>query len=237
MIKNASSGQRISLHSLLGDEISADALDLVNQLLVFNPMKRLTAEEALEHQYVSRFHDPAEEIEMNSSIVIPLNDDVRLAVDDYRNKLYEIMSNHVSSKKISSVKPSKSDNGRLESKNRLYTEHLFKSRPPHPKDKPYFTYSEPKLCQMQQRLKHTTAPNMKSDAKVSKQFIVFPEGNVNGKSSSHSSSSFQPREYKGLKKKPVNSKNNMYMSFNSYHSTHGIITQSALMELRAAGTR
>ena len=36
--------------------VSADAVDLVSKLLVFSPEKRLTAEEAILHPYVARFH-------------------------------------------------------------------------------------------------------------------------------------------------------------------------------------
>lgn len=54
MIKNACNATRVSLKSIIGPEVSSDALDLLNRLLVFNPMKRLTALEALEHDYVDK---------------------------------------------------------------------------------------------------------------------------------------------------------------------------------------
>jgi serine/threonine protein kinase len=41
---------------------SEDALDLVKHLLVFNPLQRYTAAEALAHRYIKDFHDEAEEI-------------------------------------------------------------------------------------------------------------------------------------------------------------------------------
>ena len=40
---------------------SDEALDLLKNLLVFNPNKRLTVEQALKHPYVSQFHNPEEE--------------------------------------------------------------------------------------------------------------------------------------------------------------------------------
>lgn len=40
---------------------SDEALDLLNKLLQFNPEKRLTAEEALEHPYVAQFHNEDDE--------------------------------------------------------------------------------------------------------------------------------------------------------------------------------
>lgn len=54
MIKNASIVQKIPIKTLLGPTISSDALDLVGELLVFNPYARLTAGEALKHHYVAR---------------------------------------------------------------------------------------------------------------------------------------------------------------------------------------
>lgn len=53
MIKNSSAGSRISLRNLLGPECTDDAFDLVSKLLVFNPNKRLTAYETLDHPYVA----------------------------------------------------------------------------------------------------------------------------------------------------------------------------------------
>nr|XP_056710412.1 mitogen-activated protein kinase 15 [Euleptes europaea] len=67
------------------------ALDLLKRLLVFNPDKRLTAEEALEHPYVHRFHCPAKEPALDYNVILPLDDDLQLSVAEYRNKLYEII--------------------------------------------------------------------------------------------------------------------------------------------------
>ena len=64
----------------------------MRQLLHFNPDKRLTAEEALKHPYVAKFHNPAEEILLQRDVVPPLSDDVQLSVSEYRNNLYEVKS-------------------------------------------------------------------------------------------------------------------------------------------------
>ena len=40
---------------------SAVALDLLEKLLTFDPSKRITVEEALEHPYLETYHDPADE--------------------------------------------------------------------------------------------------------------------------------------------------------------------------------
>jgi mitogen-activated protein kinase 1/3 len=37
------------------------ALDLLDKLLTFNPMKRITVEEALRHPYLEPYHDPEDE--------------------------------------------------------------------------------------------------------------------------------------------------------------------------------
>ena len=59
-------------------------------LLHFNPEKRLTAEQALSHPYVAKFHNPDEEPTLDCDIVPPLDDDVQLSVEEYRIKLYEV---------------------------------------------------------------------------------------------------------------------------------------------------
>lgn len=84
-----------------------DAADLVQRLLVFNPNKRLSAEEALGHEYVSKFHKERDELILPSDVLLPLRDDKQMSVDDYRNKLYSIMSKGASSqiRNVQSSKP------------------------------------------------------------------------------------------------------------------------------------
>jgi len=64
------------------------ALDLLSKFLQFNPEKRITAQQALEHPYLELFHTPEEEISCPKIIQIPINDNQRLAVEVYRNELY-----------------------------------------------------------------------------------------------------------------------------------------------------
>uniref|UniRef100_A0A8C9WGR8 Mitogen-activated protein kinase 15 n=1 Tax=Scleropages formosus TaxID=113540 RepID=A0A8C9WGR8_SCLFO len=79
-----------SLENILPSSVPPDALDLLRCLLVFNPEKRLTAEQALQHPYVSKFHNPAKEPSLDYDVILPVDDDVQLSVTQYRNKLYEV---------------------------------------------------------------------------------------------------------------------------------------------------
>ncbi|GBF98219.1 cell-cycle-assocaited kinase [Raphidocelis subcapitata] len=60
-----------------------DALDLLGKLLV-----RLTAAEALAHPYVAQFHSPDDEPSCSRVIAIPINDNCKYSISDYRDKLY-----------------------------------------------------------------------------------------------------------------------------------------------------
>ncbi|EFO83501.1 hypothetical protein CRE_02911 [Caenorhabditis remanei] len=61
------------------------------QLLVFAPQKRLTVEQCLVHPYVVQFHNPSEEPTLHYEVYPPLPDHVQLGIDDYRDRLYEMI--------------------------------------------------------------------------------------------------------------------------------------------------
>jgi len=68
---------------------SDDALDLMRNLMHFNPNKRLTAEQALAHPFVSQFHNMEDEPACNRKIHIPMDDNHKFSIRDYRDKLYQ----------------------------------------------------------------------------------------------------------------------------------------------------
>lgn len=67
---------------------SPEAEDLLIRLLQFNPNKRINAEEALRHPYVAQFHNPADEPYCDHVITIPINDNTKYSISEYRDKLY-----------------------------------------------------------------------------------------------------------------------------------------------------
>jgi len=86
-----------------------DAVDLLKKLLMFNPTRRITIEESLEHPYVAQFHNPEEEICCDKKIEIPINDNKKLSVAAYRDELYTnvIKVNVEKTKKAARTKKSK----------------------------------------------------------------------------------------------------------------------------------
>jgi len=67
---------------------SLEALDLLRTCLAFNPGKRILAKDALRHPYVVQFHNPEDEFECPNIIQIPIDDNTKLTVQDYRERLY-----------------------------------------------------------------------------------------------------------------------------------------------------
>jgi hypothetical protein len=53
-------------------------------LCQFNPTKRITAAEALAHPYVAQFHVPEDEPSCSRVITIPINDNCKYSISDYR---------------------------------------------------------------------------------------------------------------------------------------------------------
>jgi mitogen-activated protein kinase 15 len=79
-----------SLKSLY-PKATAIELDLLGKLLQFNPNKRINVIQALEHPYVADFHDQYSDTEISCEkpIHIPIDDNVKYTVKEYRQKLYD----------------------------------------------------------------------------------------------------------------------------------------------------
>jgi mitogen-activated protein kinase 15 len=67
---------------------SVEASDLLRVCLMFNPSKRISAKDALRHPYVIQFHNPEDEFDCDRTIRIPIDDNTKLTVQDYRERLY-----------------------------------------------------------------------------------------------------------------------------------------------------
>ncbi|CAH0552100.1 unnamed protein product [Brassicogethes aeneus] len=226
MIKNASSVQKVSLKSIIG-QISDDALSLINKLLIFNPNKRLTAEECLEQYYVSRFHDPDQEVTLCTNVVIPFNDDVRLTVDDYRNKLYELMSRTT---RTIVLKP-KLFTPEMSSVCRNTEKYIKNHMKTH--DRAYVSHSEPKMGPIRSHVTVATS-NIRSDSKVVPKNSRIPTYDYKNFKGGGGDCKAHVKAKSDITKKKVPVK---LSSCNSYNKSYGVITQNAFMELRAAGLR
>jgi len=79
--------------SLEEDETADEAAaDLVQKLLQVIPATRITADQAIRHKYVAKFYNPSIEERVRSRNVLPpLDDDKQLSIEEYRQKLYEII--------------------------------------------------------------------------------------------------------------------------------------------------
>ncbi|CAD8059212.1 unnamed protein product [Paramecium sonneborni] len=72
---------------------SIDEYDLISQLLNYDPDKRLSASEALNHPYFEEHHNIEEEIIFKGKIHLELNDDKLFPIHLYRDLLYK-QNNH-----------------------------------------------------------------------------------------------------------------------------------------------
>jgi len=68
---------------------SNNALDLLTKMLQFNPNKRITIDEALEHPFVEAFHQKEKESVCDKIIKIPMDDNTKYTVKEYRQRLYD----------------------------------------------------------------------------------------------------------------------------------------------------
>jgi mitogen-activated protein kinase 15 len=79
--------KKVSLDSLF-PAAPEDAIDLMKKLLKFNPSDRFTVEEALDHPYVSQFHVIENEPVCKKKITIPIDDNKKFSIKEYRLKIY-----------------------------------------------------------------------------------------------------------------------------------------------------
>jgi len=107
MLENLPDTEPRSLQSMYPNA-SEDAIDLLQNLLAFNPDKRIGAEDSLKHPYVAQFHNPQEELVCEKEVHIPINDNIKLSVAAYRDELYASMcKKSISRKKESRYKSDK----------------------------------------------------------------------------------------------------------------------------------
>nr|DBA23866.1 TPA: hypothetical protein GDO54_011583 [Pyxicephalus adspersus] len=153
VISRMSGRQRVSLADLLPPSCPPEAVDLLHKLLIFNPEKRLTAEEALDHPYVRRFHSAAREPALDYDVILPVDDDVQLSVAEYRNKLYEMIlerKNNTRRQKRETLKENSSLKPCQES-NSVPTEEKKEAEPP-----------KSNITAIQGNSNHTSSPDLKS---------------------------------------------------------------------------
>lgn len=83
---------------------SDEAIDFLQQCFKFNPSKRPQVSVLLAHAYLKEFRDPPSETDCPFPISIPLDDNVKLSVDDYRTSIYqEILRKKKENKLISQL--------------------------------------------------------------------------------------------------------------------------------------
>jgi mitogen-activated protein kinase 15 len=91
-------GKKKSFSTYFGS-IDPDGLDLLSKLLTFNPNDRFTVEEALAHPYMKDFRDISEETSFKGVIEIPIDDNVKFSIKEYREALYKEISSKKFTKK------------------------------------------------------------------------------------------------------------------------------------------
>lgn len=66
-----------------------EAIDLIRKMLHFNQQKRISIVDALKHTYLSQFSNPKEEFASKRSINLPISDNRKLNLKQYKQLIYQ----------------------------------------------------------------------------------------------------------------------------------------------------
>lgn len=88
---------------------SPDTIDLLTRLLQFSPAKRISADAALSHPYVAQFHNPQDEPVCRRIVSIPIDDNTKFTLQEYREKVYSEVIKRKRDQKRHRQGPSKSE--------------------------------------------------------------------------------------------------------------------------------
>ena len=78
--------------TLLFSGMGPDGLDLIRRMLCFNPDKRITVDEVLAHPYLQEIAAREEDLPTRSIICLPVDDNLKMSVEFYRDALYKAIS-------------------------------------------------------------------------------------------------------------------------------------------------
>lgn len=70
-----------------------ETVDFLQRCLEFNPEKRMTIDEALEHSFVMQFRDKRDEPVLTEPVIVPIDDNQKMSIKDYRDALYDDIVN------------------------------------------------------------------------------------------------------------------------------------------------
>uniref|UniRef100_A0A7S2V2D6 Mitogen-activated protein kinase n=1 Tax=Fibrocapsa japonica TaxID=94617 RepID=A0A7S2V2D6_9STRA len=93
MLESIPPTTQTSLEELFS-QASQEALDFIQNTIIFNPDRRLSAEQSLAHPYVAEFHNPDDEpVFPGGPVMIAIDDNTKLSAADYRDRLYREINN------------------------------------------------------------------------------------------------------------------------------------------------
>jgi len=97
MLLNARAKRRLRLNELCPNNLPRDAKHLIKRFFRLDPNERITAEAALEHEYLADFHNPDTEPSYpHGRIDIGINDNTKLSTHEYKMKLYSMIGEETS---------------------------------------------------------------------------------------------------------------------------------------------